>query len=213
MPVFGERREEREDMVTTQIVARRIPEGPVTQAMRTVPRHAFVGPELQQWAYADQPLDIGLGQTISQPYMVAMMSTLLDTKPGDKILEIGTGCGYQSAILAALGTELYSVELRLELAQAAQKRLTELGYKIRQHVGDGHLGWPEQAPYDGILVACAAHHQIPRPLLDQLKVGGRLIIPVGDHEQQELMVVDKREGGQLEYQTVMSVRFVPFVKT
>jgi protein-L-isoaspartate(D-aspartate) O-methyltransferase len=182
----------------------------VIRAMRTVPRERFVPAWLRAQAYLDAPLPIGRGQTISQPFVVAVMSHLLDISPGDRVYELGTGSGYQAAVLAQMGAEVYSVEIVPELAERAAATLAALGYDnahVRQ--GDGYRGWPEAAPFDGVIVT-AAHPEIPEPLLQQLKVGGRMVMPVGDlgHVQQ-LMVLTKQPDGSLAQRRVLPVRFVP----
>jgi len=198
---------EREEMVRTQIAARGVRDERVLAAMRTVPRHLFVPPEARPQAYADHPLPIGEGQTISQPYIVGLMSELLEVTPGDRVLEIGTGSGYQAAVLAAMGCEVYSVEIRAGLAETAARRLAELGVAgVHVRAGDGYAGWPEAAPFAGIIVT-AAPERIPTPLLDQLEVGGRMVIPVGSFYQQ-LKVITRTADGMAE-RDVIPVRFVP----
>lgn len=182
----------------------------VRAALLAVPRHAFVPPEQRDLAYADHPLPIGQGQTISQPYIVAIMSQLLHVRGGERVFELGTGSGYQAAVLAAMGLHVYTLEIVPELAQRARLALAELGYdQVQVRVGDGWAGWPEAAPFDGIIVTAAAPC-LPQPLVDQLRPGGRLVIPVGaPHEIQQLAVYVKGASGQLEGQTVLPVRFVP----
>ncbi len=182
----------------------------VLAAMREVPRHAFVPPEQQALAYRNHPLPIGGGQTISQPYIVAIMSQLLGVGPGDRVFELGTGSGYQAAVLAAMGVEVYTVEIVPELARRAERTLAELGYEgVHVRAGDGWLGWPEAAPFDGIVVTAAAP-RIPDPLIDQLKAGGRLVIPVGEAwDLQQLAVYEKDASGRLRGQLLLPVRFVP----
>jgi protein-L-isoaspartate(D-aspartate) O-methyltransferase len=182
----------------------------VMTAMKKVPRHEFLPPDLRYCAYDNGPAPIGSGQTISQPYIVALMSDLLDTKPSDIILEIGTGSGYQAAVLSHLVQQVYSVEIIEDLSTTARKRLDKLGYSnVEVRNGDGYFGWPEHAPYDGIIVTAAAPH-IPQPLIDQLRTGARLVIPVGfPYSYQELMVVEKRTNGEIETQMVLGVSFVP----
>lgn len=184
----------------------------VLQAMATVPRHRFVLPEQCDWAYADMPLPIGLGQTISQPFIVALMTELLAPGPEDVVLEIGTGSGYQTAVLARLARQVYSLERIPELAEAAAQRLQELGLaKAAVRAGDGCLGWEEQAPFDGIIVTAAAGN-VPEALVRQLKPGGRLVIPVGlPHQTQDLQVLDKDEEGQIQVRSVLPVVFVPLI--
>jgi protein-L-isoaspartate(D-aspartate) O-methyltransferase len=182
----------------------------VMTAMKKVPRHEFLPPDLRYCAYDNGPAPIGSGQTISQPYIVALMSDLLDTKPSDIILEIGSGSGYQAAVLSQLVQQVYSVEIIEDLSTTARKRLDKLGYSnVEVRNGDGYFGWPEHAPYDGIIVTAAAPH-IPQPLIDQLRTGARLVIPVGfPYSYQELMVVEKRAYGEIETQMVLGVSFVP----
>jgi len=182
----------------------------VMAAMKKVPRHEFLPPDLRYCAYDNGPAPIGSGQTISQPYIVALMSDLLDTKPSDIILEIGTGSGYQAAVLCQLVQQVYSVEIIEDLAVNARKRLNKLGYNnVEVRNDDGYFGWPEHAPYDVIIVTAAAPH-IPQPLRDQLRTGARLVIPVGfPYSYQELMVVEKRANGEVETQMVLGVSFVP----
>jgi protein-L-isoaspartate(D-aspartate) O-methyltransferase len=203
----GDYKTMRERMVETQIKARGVKEPRLLAAMLKVERHLFVPKNLHPTAYSDQPLPIGEGQTISQPYIVALMTELLDLKGDDKVLEVGTGSGYQAAILAELAKEVYSIEIIEKLATSAEKLLLNLGYKnIKVKAGDGYLGWPEAAPFDAIVVTCAPDH-IPRPLIDQLKEGGKMVIPVGELTQ-ELKKIVKR-GGKLETTNVIPVIFVP----
>jgi protein-L-isoaspartate(D-aspartate) O-methyltransferase len=200
-------RQARLDMVQRQIAARGVRDERVLEAMRTVERHKFVPPSQVPYAYYDQPLPIGEGQTISQPYIVALMTELLEPKPTDKVLEIGTGSGYQAAVLAGLVKEVYTIEIVPLLAETADERLQNLGYKnITVKCGDGYQGWEEHAPFDGVIVTAAPDH-IPQPLVDQLAEGGRLVIPVGDFFQ-ELVVLTKTEKG-IKKRSVIPVRFVP----
>ncbi len=202
---------QRDQMVQTQLAARGIRDTRVLEVMRRIPRHWFVPPESVHLAYEDTPLPIGCGQTISQPYIVALMTELLHLQGTEKVLEIGTGSGYQTAILAELAREVYTIELEPELLERARRILTEyLGYThVRFRQGDGYAGWPEAAPFDAIMVT-AAPPEIPSPLLEQLRIGGRMVIPVGTWDQDLLLVV--RHGPETEDVTVRSitpVRFVP----
>lgn len=185
---------------------------PVALAMAKVPRHEFVPPELQGSAYANHPLPIGHGQTISQPTIVAMMTDILALGPEDKVLEIGTGSGYQAAVLSEVVTRgrVHTIEIVSALARTARKRLADLGYKnVVVHTGDGYLGLPENAPFDGIMVTAAAE-KIPAPLLEQLKAGGRLVMPVGSQgETQWLTLVSKDLEGEIDRRVILPVRFVP----
>ena len=199
---------ERERMVQMDIQARGVKDESVLRAMRQVERHRFVPDFLQLLAYADHPLPIGEDQTISQPYIVALMTELLSLGPEDRVLEIGTGSGYQAAVLAEIAKEVYTIEIIPSLAESAEKRLKELGYqKVWVRAGDGYLGWPEKAPFDAIVVT-AAPENIPQPLIDQLKIGGRMVIPVGGFPAQTLYLIRKTESG-IEKEEVIPVRFVP----
>jgi protein-L-isoaspartate(D-aspartate) O-methyltransferase len=201
---------ERQRMVQQQLMPRGIKDGRVLAAMAKVPREEFIPPDSHAASYADGPLPIGYGQTISQPYIVAFMTEELRSKPSDRVLEIGTGSGYQAAILAELVKEVYSVEIVEQLAKNAEATLQRLGYKnVQVKVGDGYKGWPEAAPFDAIIVTCAPD-RVPKPLTDQLKDGGRMIIPVGGRFAQELYLLEKRNG-QLKESAVLPVRFVPMV--
>jgi len=198
----------REEMVTTQIAARGVRDANVLSALRTVPRHLFVPTDVRPEAYADHPLPIGEGQTISQPYIVGLMTELLEVKAGDKVLEVGTGSGYQAAVLASMGCEVYTVEIRSPLAHEAEKRLASLGVKhVHVRAGDGYAGWPEAAPFASVIVTAAPEH-VPQPLLDQLKDGGRMVIPVGSFYQQ-LKVITRRGAADFPQRDVIPVRFVP----
>jgi protein-L-isoaspartate(D-aspartate) O-methyltransferase len=197
-------------MVDTQLRARDIVDPRVLAAMNRVPRHLFVAPRERDVAYGDHPVDIGFGQTISQPYIVAFMTEALAIGPESRVLEIGTGSGYQTAVLAEIAHQVYSIEVVLEHATAAERLLRELGYaNVEVRVGDGYGGWPEAAPFDGILVAAAVDH-IPPPLIDQLKIGARIAVPVGRGDQ-DLLVLTRTADGLREEQR-MAVRFVPFVR-
>ena len=197
----------RQKMVETQIKGRGVKDPRVISALLKVERHRFVPGEYSNSAYSDQPLPIGEGQTISQPYVVALMTELLELKGNEKVLEIGTGSGYQAAILAELAKEVYTIEIIESLASTAKNRLLELGYQnIRVKAGDGYLGWPEAAPFDAIIITAAPNH-IPKPLLDQLKEGGRMVVPVGTYTQ-ELKKIVKRSG-KIEATDIISVIFVP----
>jgi protein-L-isoaspartate(D-aspartate) O-methyltransferase len=203
---------QRQLMVAQQLKARDIIDPRVLAAMGKVPRHRFVPEDLCSLAYEDHPLPIGSGQTISQPYIVALMTQWAEVKPGDKVLEVGTGSGYQAAVLAELSDRVFSIELLPELAEAARTRLRDLGYgRVKVRRGDGYQGWPEEAPFDAILVTATAP-EVPPALKQQLKEGGRLVIPVGPPGNvQELLLLRKVKGELREEQRV-PVRFVPLVK-
>ncbi len=199
---------QRQQMVQQQLIARGIHEQRVLAAMAKVPREEFVPADERAAAYTDNPLPIGYDQTISQPYIVAFMTEQLRPKPSDRVLEIGTGSGYQAAILAELVGEVYTIEIAEPLARNAEATLARLGYKnVHVKVGDGYKGWPENAPFDAIIVTCAPE-KVPQPLVDQLKEGGRMIIPVGNRFAQELYLLEKKNG-QLKESAVLPVRFVP----
>ncbi len=203
--------EKRERMVREQLIRRGIHDKRVLDAMRKVPRHLFVPPEMVDEAYNDYPLPIGQGQTISQPYIVALMTEALELKGDEKTLEIGTGSGYQTAILAELCKEVYTIERILSLLNRAKEVLRKLGYKnIFFRAGDGTLGWPENKPYDAIIVTAAAP-KIPQPLLDQLADNGRLVIPVGDRFSQELIKVTKKSKDELIKENLGGCRFVSLI--
>ncbi|MCY2953544.1 MAG: protein-L-isoaspartate(D-aspartate) O-methyltransferase [Planctomycetota bacterium] len=182
----------------------------VLQAMLAVPRHAFVPPAMREHGYADSPLPIGHGQTISQPYIVALMTQHLQLFPDGKVLEIGSGSGYQAAVLAHLTPNVCTIEIVEDLARMAEQNLKDEGYSnVRVRCGDGYRGWPEHAPFDAIIVTCAPE-QLPQPLWDQLKPGGRIVIPVGGVDRiQRLVVVSKTPDGQRRTRTITEVRFVP----
>ncbi|MFY9801603.1 MAG: protein-L-isoaspartate(D-aspartate) O-methyltransferase [Candidatus Acidiferrales bacterium] len=200
----------RHEMVARQIRARGVQSPSVLEAMSTVPRHEFVPPESAASAYSDEPLPIGGGQTISQPFMVAAMADAALLSGSERVLEIGAGSGYQAAVLSLLADEIVVVELLSELASACRKRLARLGYSnVRVEEGDGSLGWPATAPYDAIIVSAAAP-AIPSPLAAQLAEGGRLVIPVGTAEQQDLLRVTKRHG-IIKQESLFICRFVPLL--
>ena len=209
-PAFAERVTERGRMVATQIEARGVRDPNVLRAVRTVPRHAFVPPEQRTHAYEDRPLYIGLGQTISQPYIVAFMTEALQLDPNSVVLEIGTGSGYQAAVCAEIAREVYSIEIVEPLARSAAEVLTALGYgNVHVRVGDGYYGWPDAGPFDAI-IGTAAAQEIPLPLIEQLRPQGRMILPVeGESGFQHLILLTKDGQGQLHRETVMPVRFVP----
>lgn len=198
----------RETMVKTQIEARRIKDEKVLKVMRTVPRHKFVPLLYQKMAYSDRPLPIGYGQTISQPYIVALMTESLKLKGDERVLEIGTGSGYQAAILAELAKEVYTIEIIPGLTKRAEETLKRLGYEnIKVRCGDGYLGWPEYAPFDAIIVTCAPDH-IPQPLIDQLAEGGRMVIPIADTYPQRLTLIQKKKG-KIVQEIITGCMFVP----
>ena len=200
----------RRQMVEEQIEARGVTDLRVLEAMQRVLRHEYVPAEYRADAYSDRPLPIGLDQTISQPYIVALMTELVQPETDDRLLEIGTGSGYQAAVAAELVAEVYSIEIIPELVHSAAERLERLGVSnVFVRAGDGYLGWPEQSPFDGILVTAGAEH-IPEPLVEQLKPGARMIIPVGDLSSLQLLkVVEKLPGGEVEIRDIIPVRFVP----
>lgn len=202
---------QRYEMVRTQIASRGISNQKVLEALRKVPRHEFVPPEYRRFAYADQPLPIGEGQTISQPYIVAYMTEVLNIKPGEKVLEIGTGSGYQATILAEVDAIVYSIEVIEPLAVQAKSVLENLGYKnIFLKTGDGYQGWAEHAPFDAIMVTCSPS-RIPEPLKEQLAEGGRMIIPVGQQNNIQYLYLLQKRNGKIRQQNVMPVRFVPMI--
>ncbi|HWR53043.1 MAG TPA: protein-L-isoaspartate(D-aspartate) O-methyltransferase [Bryobacteraceae bacterium] len=202
----------RERMVQRQIEDRGITDPRVLETMRQVPRHLFMPEEVRSAAYQDSPVPIGRGQTISQPYIVAFMTDLLKTRPSDIVLEIGTGSGYQAAVLARLAKHVYTIEIVPDLARSATSTLDRLGYaNVTVRVGDGYKGWPERAPFDRIILT-AAPPELPQALIDQLKPGGRLVAPVGRSWDQELIVIEKAPDGKLKRRSALPVRFVPMVK-
>lgn len=206
-------RASRDRMVREQIESRGITDSRVLAAMRNVPRHEFVPEQWIDAAYEDHPLPIGNGQTISQPYIVALMTELLRAGPGANVLEVGTGCGYQAAVLAGMAVAVYSVEILGPLARESADRLQRLGYRgVHVQHADGYLGWRERAPYDGIIVTAGADH-VPPPLIEQLKPGGRMVIPVGEpHGEQSLLLVEKAQDGQTSMRNVTRVVFVPLTR-
>ena len=204
--------EKRQNMVVNQLQSRDITDSKVLQAMLTVPRHQFVDLRIRESAYNDYPLSIGEGQTISQPYIVALMTQLLELKGGERVLEIGTGSGYQAAVLAEIVEEVYTVEIYESLSKKSEKLIKDLGYKnIHFKIGDGYYGWEEYAPYDAIIVTCAPDH-VPPPLVQQIKNdGGRIVIPVGGIWMvQNLMKIEKT-GGKIKSKGIIGVRFVPMI--
>jgi protein-L-isoaspartate(D-aspartate) O-methyltransferase len=201
---------QREEMIEKQLRRRGIQDAAVLAAMAQVPRHEFVSQDVRAHAYDDLPLPIGSGQTISQPYIVAAMTAALHLLPSDRVLEIGTGCGYHAAVLSRLAKEVFTIERRPELASSASAKLAQLGYlNAHVHCGDGTLGLPELAPFDAILVAAAAP-AVPKPLLTQLAEGGRIILPVGGSEHQELQLIEKR-GDTFPTKMLEGCRFVPLL--
>lgn len=212
-PRFEERKAERYEMVENDIRKypyKQVTDKKVLEAMKAVPRHLFVPEKYSHYAYENHPLPLGWGQTISQPFIVAHMTQLLDVERGEKVLEIGTGCGYQAAVLSELTPKVYSIEIVEVLGKQAGELLERLGYlTIKLKTGDGYKGWAEYAPYDGIIVTCAPDH-IPGPLLQQLAPGGRMVIPVGEEgKTQYLVVVEKGKDGKLKERIQYPVSFVP----
>ena len=204
---------ERLKMVKDQIEARDVNDKSVLKAMGRVPRHLFVPGKLQRSSYADMPLSIGYGQTISQPYIVAIMTQLLNVTKDDVVLEIGTGSGYQTAVLAMIAKKIYTIEIINELGVQVESRLKMLGYdNVEMLIGDGYNGWPEHAPYDGIIVT-AAPEKIPSEIIKQLKNGGRIVIPTGRIEKgQVLQLISKDNTGQIKKEDIIYVRFVPLIR-
>ncbi|MCZ7546170.1 MAG: protein-L-isoaspartate(D-aspartate) O-methyltransferase [Anaerolineae bacterium] len=207
------RASEREEMVMRQITGRDVSDPETLKAMRAVPRHAFVPESLQDQAYADHPLPIGYGQTISQPYIVALMTEALDLQPGERVLEIGTGSGYQAAVLAEIVDEVYTIEIVGALAEQAQAVFADLGYdRITVKHADGYFGWEEYAPFDAIIVTAAPDH-VPQPLLNQLADGGRLVIPVGPPGGYQSLWLYTRAGDDYQAENLGGVIFVPLTRT
>jgi len=199
---------EREAMVRDQIQARGVDQPAVLEAMRKVPRHLFVPEGVRPRAYEDSPLPIGVDQTISQPYIVALMTSLLDLDGSERVLEVGTGSGYQAAVLAEIVDSVYTIEIVQPLAERARETLRSLGYgRVEVRAGDGYEGWAERGPFDGIVVTCAPRG-VPPPLIEQLAEGGRLVIPYGERWFQELVLIVK-EDGQVRRESILPVRFVP----
>jgi len=208
-PRFKEKRDERRRMVKNQIKRRGVADAGVLAAMREVPRHLFIPAHRRRRAYGDYPVEIGHGQTISQPYIVALMTELAGLTAGEKVLEVGTGSGYQAAVCSEITPYVYSIEIIPGLGRAAKARLKRLGYKtIETKIADGYYGWPEKGPFDAILVTCAASH-VPNPLIKQLRPGGKMVIPVGSYGVQNLIVVTKDKHGRVKTRNVLPVRFVP----
>jgi protein-L-isoaspartate(D-aspartate) O-methyltransferase len=199
----------REAMVEDQLAARGIRNPQVLQAMTEVPRHEFVPLAVRSLAYADGPLPIGQGQTISQPFIVAFMTEVLELNKDDTVLEVGTGSGYQAAILGKIAKEVYTIEIVPALAESAQKLLEKLRFEnVHVRQGDGYLGWPEKAPFDAIIVTCAPDH-VPEPLVNQLKEGGRLVIPIGEQGGIQQLVLLRKKDGKILQENKLDVRFVP----
>lgn len=211
-PRFDERQNERHQLVERNIASglRAVRDNRVIAAMKNVPRHLFMPEQVRDAAYADRPLPIGEGQTISQPFIVAYMTEQLELEPGDRVLEIGTGSGYQAAVLSEITPFVYTIEIIPELAKTAKERFAELGYNtIKVKIGDGYFGWEKHAPYDAI-IGTAAADEVPQALIDQLNRGGRLIIPTGETDRiQKLILLTKDESGAVSKRELLSVRFVP----
>ena len=210
-PTAGNFAAQRQRMVEQQLKPRGIKDERVLAAMGKVPREKFIPADARADAYEDGPLPIGYDQTISQPYIVAFMTEQLGPRPGERVLEIGSGSGYQAAILAELVADVYTIEIVESLAKTAETTLQRLGYKnVHIKVGDGYKGWPEEAPFDAIIVTCAPEN-VPQPLIDQLQDGGRMIIPVGERFAQQLYLLEKNNG-QLKESVTLPVRFVPMLR-
>ncbi len=205
--------QQRKQMVEEQIASRGITDKRVLEVMETIPRHLFIPERNRSYSYYDQPVPIGYGQTISQPYIVAFMTELLKLDGDEVVLEIGTGSGYQAAILSLLAKQIYTIEIVENLGKEAAGLLKTMGYNnVENRVGDGYKGWQEHAPYDAIIVTAAAEH-IPQPLIDQLKPGGRMVIPVGGaYEVQDLMLITKDPSSRVIKKSIIPVRFVPLIR-
>lgn len=214
LPVMGQPdyTTERESMVKSQLLSRDIRDKPTLQAMASVPRHEFVPEEVKDRAYEDGPLAIGNGQTISQPYIVAYMTQVLHLEPHFRVLEIGTGSGYQAAVLSSIVDSVFSIEIVADLGIAARNRLAALGYSnVSVQIGDGYNGWPKKAPFDAIIVTAGAEF-VPEPLLYQLRDGGRMVIPVGPHHGVRKLLLYRRKGNKFRSRNLMNVRFVPLTR-
>lgn len=207
--LIDDRQDERAELIQRTIVARGVKDPAVLAAMQAVPRHLFVPHEYLGWAYADHPLPIGHGQTISQPYIVAWMTELLDLQPTDRVLEIGTGSGYQAAVLAEIVAEVYTIEIIPELATTAEERLAVLDYDVHVLQGDGYYGWEEYAPYDAIIVTAAPDH-LPQPLVSQVKEGGHIVVPIGPPGGYQSLWQFTLASGELRAMNLGGVTFVPF---
>jgi len=198
-------------MILNDIKGRGVKDKKVLDAMARIPRHLFVEDRLRERAYADYPLPIGDGQTISQPYVVALMTEALRLRPGDRVLEIGTGSGYQAAVLAEIVKDVYTIEIRKSLADMAEKRFRELGYKnVKVKYADGYFGWEQYAPFDAIIITASANH-IPPPLIRQIKEGGRLIIPLGNTVYYQMLTLLTKKKGDIDIEQMGSVAFVPMI--
>ncbi len=203
---------ERRKMIDDQIIARGITHQATIRAMEIVPRHKFVPAELEEFAYRDSPLSIGFGQTISQPYIVAYMTACLDPKESDTILEIGTGSGYQAAVLSKIVSQVYTVEIVKPLALQAKERFEQLGYtNIKSRYGDGYHGWKEYAPYNAIIVTANAEY-VPPELMNQLSEGGKMVIPIGSNEGDQNLILITKINGKIKKKVLLPVRFVPFTR-
>jgi len=204
--------EERDQMVEEQLIDRGIKDKHVLKAMHSVPRHKFVPQQYVGKAYQDGPLPIGHNQTISQPYIVAYMVETADIQAGERVLDIGTGSGYQAAVLGEIAKSVYTIEIIKELGEQARETLNELGYdNVHVRIGDGYKGWPEKAPFDAILVA-AAIQEVPDPLIEQLAEGGRMLIPVGPKDRLQYLQLLRKKNGEIKRERLVPVRFVPFTR-